>query len=189
MAELIVKSSADGLTPLDIGGVQLTEAAMAPIWAIAPFRGQADAVSRKLQKAHGLSFPAPGALHGVEQARIAWSGLDQAFLMGITPDPDLGSHAALTDQSDAWTHLILDGPTVRDVLARWVPIDLSPPACPPGSARRTLLGHMPALILHQGGDRFELLVFRSMAGTAVHELTRAMRAVAARSAMRGQNPA
>lgn len=183
MPELIVRSPAAGLTPVEIGGAKLTEAAMVPIWAIAPLRGQTDAVSRLLSKAHGLPFPAPGALHATGTARIAWSGLDQALLMGIAPEADLASHAALVDQSDAWAHLVLDGPATRDVLARWVPMDLSPAACPPGSARRTLLGHMPALILHEGGDRFELLVFRSMAGTAVHDLTRAMRGVAARAAI------
>jgi sarcosine oxidase subunit gamma len=183
VAELIVRSPAAGLTPVEIGETRLTEAAMVPLWAIAPFRGQTDAVSRELQRAIGLPFPAPGALHGTETARIAWSGLDQALLMGIAPEAELAEHAALIDQSDAWTHLVLEGPAARDVLARSVPIDLSATACPPGSARRTLLGHMPALILHEGGDRFEVLVFRSMAGTAVHDLTRAMRAVAARAAI------
>lgn len=183
MADLIAKSPARGLTPIETVGATLTEAPMAPIWAVMPLRGRTDALSGALQAAHGLPFPSPGALHGADGARIAWSGLDQAFLMGVAPDPALAAHAALTDQSDAWTHLILDGPAARDVLARWVPADLSPDACPPGSARRSLVGHMAALILYGGGEAFEILVFRSMAGTAVHDLSRAMRAVAARGTL------
>ncbi len=183
MADLIAKSPARGLTPVEAGGVNLTEAPMGPIWAVMPYRGKGTALSKALEKAHGVPFPEPGTLLRAGELRIAWSGLDQAFLMGVEPDAALAAHAALTDQSDAWTHLVLEGPGARDVLARWVPVNLSPAACPPGAARRTLVGHMSALILHPDGNRFEILVFRSMAATAVHELTRAMRAVAARGAL------
>jgi len=182
VAELIATSPDQ--TPVEVGGLRLTQAPLTPIWSIAPYRGRVGAVSEALQAAHGLPFPTPGALQEKDGARIAWSGLDQAFLIGAIPGTSLATHAAVTDQSDAWTRLILDGAAARDVLARLVPVDLSPAACPPGSARRTLLGHMPVLILHLGGDLFELLVFRSMTGTALHELTRAMRAGAARAALR-----
>ena len=182
MAELIATSPARGLTPASIGSVTLTEVPQAPVWAILPFQGKAKAFDAALQKAHGLTFPEPGVCHEAKGLRLAWSGLDQAFLIGSAPDQSLGRHAALIDQSDAWTHLGIEGAAARDVLARLVPIDLSPAACPKGSARRTLLGHMSALILHPGGDRFEVLVFRSMAQSAVHDLTRAMGAVAARQA-------
>lgn len=187
MAELIPLSPAHGLTPVSVGGVTLTEAPQAPIWAILPLRAQTAAVGTALQAAHGLPFPAPGSFHDAGPARIAWSGLDQAFLIGTAPAQTLAAHAALIDQSDAWAHLALDGADSRDVLARLVPIDLSPAACPKGSARRTLLGHMSCLILHPGGAAFEILVFRSMAHSAVHELTRAMTAVAARRARDGHS--
>jgi len=183
VADLIAKSPAHGLTPVEMGGVTLTEAPMGPIWALMPYRGRAAALSKALEKAHGVNLPERGTMQEGAGARIAWSGLDQAFLMGVVPDGRLAGYAALTDQSDAWAHLVLEGAAARDVLARWVPVDLSPAACPPGSARRTLLGHMSALILHPGGDRFDTLVFRSMAATAVHELTRAMRAVTARATL------
>lgn len=182
MADLTPVSPARGLTPISLGGVALTEAAQTPIWAILPLRGARDALDRALQSAHGLPFPEPGTLHVGPSARIAWAGLDQAFLIGAAPDATLAAHAGLVDQSDGWAHLGLEGAGARAVLARLVPIDLSPAACPKGSARRTLLGHMQALVLHPGGDRFEVLVFRSMAHSAVHDLTRAMRAVAARQA-------
>ena len=86
-----------------------------------------------------------------------------------------------------WAHPLGTDDLGRDVLARLVPLDLSPAACPKGSARRTLLGHMSCLILHPGGAAFEILVFRSMAHSAVHELTRAMTAVAARRARDGHS--
>jgi heterotetrameric sarcosine oxidase gamma subunit len=179
----LIATSAEGRTLAEADGLSLSQAPLTPIWAIAPYRGKAGPTSEALAQAHGLPVPAPGALHEAEGARIAWSGLDQAFLLGVRPNAALADHAALTDQSDAWANLVLDGARARDVLARLVPIDLSPAACPPGSAPRTLMGHMPALILHPGGDRFEILVFRSMTGTAAHDLTRAMRALSARAAL------
>lgn len=183
MADLIPTSPTQGLTPFMVAGAHLTEAPMTPIWSIAPYRGQAAALGAALNAAHGLDFPSPGALLSKDATCIAWSGLDQAFLMGAAADPALGVHAALTDQADAWARLILVGPMARAVLARLVPIDLAPAAYPPGSARRTLLGHMPALILSRGGNEFEILVFRSMAATAVHELSDVMRMVAARAGL------
>lgn len=182
MAELTPKSPAQGLKPLDIAGAHLTEAEAAPIWSLAPYRGQAGALSAALNASLGLGFPDPGKLIAQGGARIAWSGRDQAFLMGARPNAGLARHGAIVDQSDAWAHLVLEGPGARAVLARLVPIDLAPAACPPASALRTLLGHMPMLLLHPGGDRFEILVFRSMAGTAIHELEQVMRMLAARAA-------
>lgn len=183
MADLTATFPAAGLVPVEIGGALLDAAAPASIWAIAPYRGCSVALSAALEQIHGLPYPVPGRCHDAGASRIAWSGLDQAVLIAATPDTDLARHAALCDQSDGWAHLALEGATAREVLARLVPLDLSPRACPPGSARRSLLGHLPALILHPGGDRFEILVYRSMAESAVHDLTRAMRSVAARAAI------
>ncbi|MDG3041870.1 sarcosine oxidase subunit gamma [Roseicyclus marinus] len=188
MAELIATSPLRDLTPITIGNVTLTEGIPGQVWAVLPWRGATEAASTALQSAHGLPFPAPGNLHKAGSTRIAWAGLDQAFLLGTTPDTALAAHAALIDQSDAWAHLVLSGPATREVLARLVPVDLAPAACPKGSARRTLLGHMSCLILHPGGDTFEILVFRSMASSAVHDLTRAMTAVAARDLRGAQTP-
>ena len=66
------------------------------------------------------------------------------------------------------------------MLARLVPLDLAPDAFPAGSAARSLLRHLP-LLLVRAGDGFELLVPRSYAATAVRELAEAMRGVAARA--------
>lgn len=182
MADLIATPAA-GINPVTIGGATLRAAPMAPIWAIAPYRGRTKSVSRALETAQGMAFPAPNKLTRSGEAMLVWSGIDQAFLMGVAPDPALRDDAALTDQSDAWAHLVLDGAPGPDVLARLVPVDLSPAALPPGRAIRSGLGHMSALILRPDEAALHVLVFRSMAATAVHEITRAMRGVAARGAL------
>lgn len=103
--------------------------------------------------------------------------------MGGAPDAGLSAHAALSDQSDAWVRLNLSGPLARAVLARLVPIDLSAAAFPVSAAARSMLGHMNLLILHAEEGVFTLMIYRSMAATAVHELSQVMRMVSARAAI------
>jgi len=179
VANLTAKRPA-GIDPITIGSVTLNEAPFAPIWAIMPFRGQVTDLSQAMKQAHGLRFPDPNEMTQNGDLRCAFSGIDQAFLLGGVPDASLSAHAALTEQSDAWTHLRLDGACVSDVLARLTPLDLSLRAFPVGSAQRSSLGHMATLVLRPSETEFEILVFRSMAQTAVHELERAMKGVAAR---------
>ncbi len=68
------------------------------------------------------------------------------------------------------------------MLARLVPLDLAGAAFPAGTAARSLLRHVPLLIV-AGEAGFELLVPRSYARTAVEELGAAMRGVEARAAL------
>lgn len=179
MPSLIEKSPGEGLLPVTAAGVTLTEAPPARITSVAPFAGQEKAVAAAL-KALGLGWPKPGRALAKEGATILWAGRDQAFLIGAAPD-GLPGLAALTDQSDGWARLHLDGPGAEAVLARLVPLDLRPAAFPEGAAARSGLNHMMMVLHRAGPERFEIMVFRSMAASAVHELTRAMQALAARA--------
>jgi heterotetrameric sarcosine oxidase gamma subunit len=125
-------------------------------------------------------FRQPGKMIVSGSARIIWAGRETAFLMGVAPPEGLQSEAALTDQSDGWAGLHLRGSGAEAVLARLVPLDLRLSAFAVHDAARTLLNHMPCLIFRPAETAFDVYVFRSMAGTAVHELTEAMRGVAAR---------
>jgi sarcosine oxidase subunit gamma len=78
------------------------------------------------------------------------------------------------DVSDAFAGLGLDGAAAAEVLARLVPLDLTE-----GVPARTLLRHTPAVVLPRAGG-FALLVPRSYAASAVEDVVRVMRAVAAR---------
>lgn len=178
MAELLATSPLEGLVPLSAGPFTLSEAGVARITSVAPFAGKEKAVNAALKKAHGLAFPAPNTAISKGEARIVWTGRGQAFLIGADPAP-LAGIAALTDQSDGWAVLRLDGPEAERVLARKVAVDLRPAVFGEGAVVRTALGHMMSVILRAGAG-FEIFVFRSMAHTAVHEIGEAMRAVAAR---------
>ena len=181
MPDLIAKSPLAGRAALTLAGVTLAEADLGQITSVAPFKGQDKALAKAL-KALGLSFPAPNQVSSKGDVRLVWTGRDQAFLIGAAPQ-GLDGLAALTDQSDGWAALSLDGPGAGDVLARLYPMDLRAAAFPVGRVARAPLNHMSSILMRPGPYNFEILVFRSMARTAWHEAEAAMRALAARAAL------
>ena len=180
MPELIAKSALEGRS-LALGSVTLAEVDVGPITSIAAYTGAAKAVAKGL-KTLGLAMPAPNSFVEKKGARIVWTGREQAFLTGVEC-PTLEG-AAVTDQSDGWTVLALSGAAAVDVLARLVPLDLRLGACPVGTALRTQLNHMNAVILRVGDHAFEIMVFRSMARTAWHEFETTIHMVSARAGMK-----
>jgi heterotetrameric sarcosine oxidase gamma subunit len=179
VASLIAKSATEGLLPLTVGTITLADATPDRITAVAPWPGKDKAAGVALSKL-GLDWPAPDRAVARGAAACLWSGRSQAFLVNAAPD-GLDAAAALTDLSDGWTALKLEGPAAAAVLARLVPLDLSDAAFAPGATARTGLGHMMTLIHRSAPEAFTLYVFRSMTASAVHEIGRAMKAVAARA--------
>lgn len=179
MAELIAKSPCAGLLPVQHGGLTLTECAPEAIHLLAAYHGAATKAGAALKKAHGVGWPKPGSSTSAAHARALWFAPDQALLLGAVPVASLASQCAITDQSDGWTRVELAGEGVEDVLARLVPVDLRVQSFPEGAVARTAVFHMSAVITRTGPARFEILVFRSMAHTLVHELSDAMKSVVA----------
>ncbi len=124
-------------------------------------------------------YPAPGSWVQRGAARLVATGPGQWTALGPFDPPE---SAAVADQTDAWAAMILVGAGAPDVLARLTSVDLRVGRFDTGAAARTLLGHVAVTLLCIGEGRYEILVPRSMAGTAVHDLRRAMRTVAARAA-------
>lgn len=178
MPSLIAKTPLAGHWPETHGDLTLSEVALDRITSVAPFRGQEAALAKAL-KPLGLAFPTPGRFAEQGSAVLVWTGRDQAFLIG----PPLETPAAaLTDQSDGWACLRLEGPGAEVALARLVPLDLRAQAFPPGTVARTALGHINCILLRRAAA-FEILVFRSMARSAWHDLREAMQRLAARAAV------
>lgn len=176
MANLIAKTPGDNLLPVEIGDTRLEERLYDAITWVAPLDGQEGIVA----KAIGLPFPQPGQMTGEGDHLALWAGPGQALLLGPPVAPKGAAHA---DQSSGWAVLSLAGPAARDVLARLTPLDLRDSAFPEAATARTLIGHMSASLTRIGPQTYEVMVFRSMAHTAIHELTRAMTGVAARTAL------
>ncbi len=175
MARLVARSASEGLLPVAAGRMTLSEVLPAAITSVAPFAGEEGAVSAALMDATGAGFPDPNRWTG-GAARIVWTGPGQAMVLGPRVAP---GGAAVTDQSDAWAILRLEGAGAEAVLARLVPVDVRRAQFPPGHAARTMLHHMTCTLMRVGDAAFEIMVFRSMAATAVHHLEIAMKSVAA----------
>lgn len=122
----------------------------------------------------GVAPPrAPGIAFGPEAA-VAWMSPDEWMLFlprGSAPRhlAALGSalagvHHLAVDVSDARAVFRLQGPGLRDALAKGLPIDLDPAAFGPGSFRRTRLGQVAAAVWVRPDGAFELMCFRSVAG-------------------------
>jgi len=180
VADLIAKSPCAGLLPLSAGTVTLSEEDAVAMTSLAPYQTREKELSAALKAAHGLGFPAPGRSIGKAGARVIWFSQGQALLIGPEPDATLNQFAALSDQSDAWAVVRLQGKGAADVLARLVPLDLRPASFKRGHTARTNLAHMMASLTKTGENAFQIMVFRSMATTLVHDLKTAMEGVAAR---------
>ncbi len=178
VAEWIAKTPLSGQEPVVLAGVALAEVDLGQITSLAPYAGQENALAAVL-KPLGLCFPAPNGVSAAGAVRLVWTGRGQAFLIGAAPGA-WGDFAALTDQSDGWASLSVTGVGAADVLARLVPLDLR--AMPVDTVARSSLGHMPMILLRVA-DGFTVMVFRSMARTAWHEIATVMKMQAARKAL------
>ena len=178
MAELIAKTALEGKS-VTIGGTTLAERDLGPITSIAAFPGKWPAVNAVL---HPLTFPEPNRCTEADDGWLVWTGPDQAFLIGTTA-PSLVGIAATSDQSGGWACLSLQGPVAADALMRLVPLDLRPQSFLMGHAARAPLGHMNMVLICPAANHFLILVFRSMARTAFHELETALNMLSARAAL------
>lgn len=182
MVKLEARTPLQGVTPIEIGAMTLSEVEPGVVTALAPFKGQEAALSKALEAAHGMVWPAPNRATGKAGARAIWFGRAQALLMGPAPDAGLAPYAALVDQSDAWSVAEFRGAGAEAVLARLSPIDLRPSQFKRGHTARTELAHMTASITKLSEEAFLIMVFRAFGRTLAHEITIAMEGVAARQA-------
>jgi sarcosine oxidase subunit gamma len=166
--------------PVEEGALRLREIDMARVTSLAPYRGQAAALGAALRDRYGLGWPKPGQVIRGDAGAVQWFGRELALLIGPEPDAGLAAHAALTDQSDAWAVLRLEGAGAAAVLARLCPLDLRDRHFAEGATARTEVAHMAGAVTRAGPEAYEVMGFRSMAASLVHEIALAMRRVAAR---------
>ncbi len=176
----LIASPALRLSPVNYGGTTLALIDPGPITALALLPGQAKAAAKAL-KPLGLAFPAPNRTAVSGPARIVWAGRDLALLVGV-PAPVLGDIPGI-DQTDGWACLTLEGPLAADALMRLVPLNLRTMA--EGEAARAPLNLMQAVLWRTAGG-FAVLVFRSMARTAWHEIVEALAKLEARANLAAQ---
>ncbi len=133
------------------------------ITSVAPYPGQTEALRARLD-----GFPAPGEVLTVQGIDLVWAGRDLAFAFGDDLPDGLDAFCALTDQSDGWCGFALQGTGAEALLARRLPFDLR--NMPSQGSARSVLDHLPVLVLRRASDRFEIWVWRSMVQNALARL-------------------
>lgn len=72
-----------------------------------------------------------------------------------------------TNVSQALIRIEIDGPEMRDLLAKGCSLDLHPPLFPPGRAARTRFAGMSVIVRCTGTSKFQLIVTQSYADFAL----------------------
>jgi methylglutamate dehydrogenase subunit D len=115
---------------------------------------------------------------GVAGARLFWAGPGR-FVVTLPEEIDIesrlravcGESAAIVDQSDGRFVLRLDGPRVRETLAKGVSIDLHPKAFVSGDTALVQVSHLQTqLTAIDGAQGFEMMCPRAAAGDVWHWL-------------------
>ncbi|MGH1413679.1 MAG: sarcosine oxidase subunit gamma [Pelagimonas sp.] len=148
---------------------------------LAPFPKQLDQLNEAMERDLGFGFPKPGEMQCAGDIRCQWFGHNQAMLTGDHAQKDWQTMGLVTDQSDAWVVLLVQGLLVQEVLARLFPIDLATDQFPVGHTARSQCGHLNVCVSRTADCSFEIMAFRSMAQSLKHELTTAATLVAARA--------
>jgi len=141
-------------------------------------KGARDAVRARVAVLHGVTPPdgparaAAGDVAFVATGPGAWLAVDESGRAGWAAGlaGELEGLASVSDQSDGYVAVRLEGPAVRDVLVKGVFLDLHPQAFPVDAVAATTLAHMGVILWRRHEEAFDLLAFRSYAGSLWHWL-------------------
>lgn len=135
--------------------------------------GSEDTAQTALLAAYGTQLPPVG--------RYITAPRDGALLIRLSHDqgmiafnhfpPDagrtvaerLGPNVYITDLTDGWVTIGIEGPEARAALERMCPLDLHPDSFGADAAMRTVAEHLGVLVLRAGADAFLLLSASSSA--------------------------
>ena len=164
--------------------LRLTEVTDLAFVSLAPPLGGEAALSEALRSAYGADWPAPGKTTTSSDGDTRFLGLAADQIFALFPRPQglatgavaakLGDAAYLSEQSDNWVILRLDGPRAVSVLERLIPLDLEAEAFPDGTVARTFMEHLGVIVLREAPDRFLLMSASSSAESFLHALETAV---------------
>jgi heterotetrameric sarcosine oxidase gamma subunit len=155
--------------PNGAAGITLRERAGLGLATLEVRKGQTGALEESVQAAYGAALPSGPMSAGTDGVRFIGIGPGQWFavsekLANEALADDLAKRleglASVSDHSSGRAVVRLEGPSVRDVLAK----DLDPRVFADGAAAVTNISHMGVLVWRDG-EAFDLAVFRSVAGS------------------------
>ena len=178
MVELYAKTPLNNMSDIEIGSLTLKEISWRNITTIQPFKGKEKTVSKVIKKSFELNLPGVGKSISSQKNKIMWIGMNQFLFLG---DKIKMKEAALTDQSDAWTILLLTGDKTAEVMDRLCPVDTR--SLMTDDVIRSMIGHMTAIV-EKTESGCQLMVFRAFAETILHEVCNSMRSVPAQEKLK-----
>ncbi len=165
--------SAFSTAPASYGNIKIEEVINRAIVAVATPKEREAALNAACLSAYGAELPKTGKFTASTAADTLLLGMaqDQMFMLFDEPDGDPAAHIRvalddtgyITDQSDSWAILRIQGPDVRSALERICPLNLHPANFVPNSVARTVMEHLAVIILSEAEDSFVLLSPRSTA--------------------------
>jgi sarcosine oxidase, subunit gamma len=147
-----------------------------PFCDLVNLRGDAadPAFVEAVERVSGCRLPVrPNTIARGEARDILWLGPDEWLVRSSEPQPArfeatltaalAGQFASAVDVGSGYTVLELDGPKVRDVLARGCPLDLHPGLFAPGQCAQSHYFKASIVLVPVSGDAYEVIVRRSFA--------------------------
>lgn len=162
-------------------GVSVSHVEIAGLASVLARSGRSDELAARVGQGLGAELPrAPRFTRG-QGLYLAWAGRDHWHVRSETDDGagleerlrrELGSLAAVSDQSDSRLLFRIAGAQARAFLGKKVPIDLDALAFGPGDVAATLFGYVGVHIwMLDDAPTFDLLVPRSSACSFWRALT------------------
>ena len=180
MVDLTAVNPMRGAISLKIGTVAVEEV-QTSLFTVGVHKEISKKLLNTMKSVTGMDWPNVCQIKSKDNISLMWFDHTHVAIMGVKPTLQLKKIAAVTDVSDAWLIIDIDGIDARKVLSRVTPTDMREQSFKTGMTQRGDLMHMQASISCIEEHRFRIMVFRSMAQTLVHELTIAMKSVAART--------
>lgn len=131
-----------------------------------------EAVQDAVRQATGADVPGQRKIAMSGDTGAAWMSPDELLL--LVPYAEVadriaaldtalaGSHSLAVNVSDARAFFRVEGPGVREVIAKLCPVDMRREAFAPGDFRRTRMAQIPAAFWMPSEDSAQIICFRSV---------------------------
>lgn len=156
------------------------EQASASRWTqLCIFPGSHSEVSTAWHRCFGYALPdSASGFYADGESRIYRAAVDQYWLRDFS-DSQLASIeaalmadvAALVDLSDSRVTIRIAGRSGREILSRWITVDLHPSVFPVGAFAQTGIHHVGGLLERNGPDDYSFVAIRTFALTVWEALT------------------
>lgn len=164
--------------------IEVTDLAIASV--ACPLGGRSE-LAGAVRKSWSTELPDPGHSSASADRGVTILGMspDQYFVLSTAAPMPAGEFVSgalagagyVTDQSDNWVALRIEGSLVLPALERICPLDLDPAAFAVGTVARTVMEHIGAVIHREGPEGFLLLSASSSAHSFLHAVATSFRNV------------